>query len=364
MVVSNKTNINILKSLVMLTDEQNCWLIGSSCLVLLAQNFKTSYYQNFNNKNENFKPRDLDFVATCNYNLLDKLLEIGTLTQKKHTRSNYRSLMFKTRNIYCISSYIFKLGSSTTLAGSIIKNMTNGESIEFNIDIIRITTETIKQSMLNWPIAETKRNFAVYCYQNELCYTEISKVSRCRYLKQKTICNMIECLKTTYHLHGSPEYSCTLTGDKINRIPYSENNELLTDDSPLGKQRRLYDVLDGNSIELAKYIDILTSVYAEIDPKQSDMDCAICMTALKDTKNKLMVLKCGHIFCVGCVMPMWISYLIMRYNRLNNFSEEDDCDANNNKCPICRKEIFKIHKNPLLNTELNIRDYGLSILNF
>ena len=72
-----------------------------------------------------------------------------------------------------------------------------------------------------------------------------------------------------------------------------------------------------------------------------------------------MVLKCDDIFCVGCVVPMWIGYLIMRYNRLNNTSSSDEADANANKCPNCRKEVFKInHNREFDNTILDIKDWG------
>ncbi len=359
---SNKTYINILKSLAILTNEQNCWLIGSSCLILLAQNFCTTNYQKFNN--DGFRQRDLDFVVTRNYDIIIKLSQIGTLRRKKHINAKYKSIMLQTRNINCISSYVFKLGCSHTLSGSIIKNMSNGIPIEFSIDIIEINTSTVKDSMLLWPVCETKRNFAVYCAKNELCYTELSNVSHCKNLTKKTICNMIETLKTNCHLHGSSEYSCTLSGDKVNRIPYSEDNELLQDDSILGKQRRLYDVLKGNSIELARYIDMPMYTYDELDKDKTETNCAVCLTELKGIKNKLIILKCDHIFCVGCIVPLWISYLIVRYNILNKVIYNDECDKNNNKCPLCREEIFEIKDTAVANLELGVNDYELNILNF
>ncbi len=98
--------------------------------------------------------------------------------------------------------------------------------------------------------------------------------------------------------------------------------------------------------------------------EHQDTSCVICMTHIKEVENKLMVLRCGHVYCVGCIFPLWISYLIMRFNRLNKFSTIDDCGANNNKCPVCRKETFKIIDQVDRNQALNITDYPIRILNF
>ncbi len=254
--MNNDIYINILKSLVMLTNEANCWLIGSSSLVLLAQNYNHNSYKKFQNDTELFKTRDLDFIVIHDHDILDQLQQIGTITISKVIASQYKSLMFQTRNIHCIGSYKLRLGRSDTLSGSIIKNLIGDRNIEFNIDIIRVCTKTVRKAINTWPVSETKRNFAVYQYNHQLIHTEISDVSHHRDLRALTICNMIETLKAKYHLYGSAIHPYTVTGDKVNRIQYSFKNKLLEDDSITGSQQRLYDVLNGNSIELNQYIDI------------------------------------------------------------------------------------------------------------
>lgn len=364
--ISNKKYINILKNLLIYTDKKNCWLIGSSCLVLLSQGYPGNNYKYFLNDTEVFKSRDLDFVTTIQHNLYEKLCMMGKLELVKSVNSGYKSLMFRSRNIINVDTFIFELGNPKTEIGYIIKNLINHKKIILSIDLITVSTDTIKDSVSYWPIAETKRNIGLYYENNEIQYTELTDISIYHDLSEYTLGNMIETLKNLLQLCGSPIYSYSLTGDKINKISY-KNNDLIHDDTSLGKQKRLYDVLNGNSIELAELIDIPCYMYNELPEKyDKNIQCVICMNELCEIKNKLIILNCGHIFCVGCIVPLWISYLIMRFNRLNDFiSKEEEAGGSSNKCPLCRREIFKImDKIKRRNKDLNIDDYCIEILNF
>lgn len=364
--VPNDIYINTLKSIVQFTNKDKCWLIGSGGLVLLSQGYPSDNYKQFIHDTETFKQRDLDLVITPDYDIVKRLKKIGTLIELKSTDMEYKSLIFKSRMISNISTYEFSLGNSKTLMGKIVKSLSSNVLVKFTIDVITTLTTNIGDILSIWPIAETKRNFGVYICDGNIRYRELIDVSeKCKNLSDTTLCNTIETLKHMMHLYGSNKLGYTRTGDKLNRKPF-DVDALKTEDILLGKQHRLYDVLNGNSIELAKHINIPCCTYDELEMEdKAEKSCVICCNDLKDMDKKFILLKCGHIYCVGCILPMWISYLIMRYNRINNFSEKGDDDVkSNNQCPMCRKDMFRIFDDKtVFNGELMVDDYRIHFMN-
>lgn len=362
----NELYVNVLKSMSMLTDKKECWIIGSSALVLLSQGFPTKFYKKMINDSEDFCKRDIDFVVTSNYDIISKLRTLGSMNLSKTTKLQYQSLMFKTRNISKIESYEFKLGNTNDAIGPLLTSILDYKEIKINIDIVTLNGSIISNMVFNWPVPETKRNFGVYYRNGILSYDEITYTNKYKNLSSYSLCNMIETLKNLQHHYGSPITGYTMVGDKVKRNPYNYRH-YTEDQSSTSMQSRLYHVLLGNSIELVKHIHIKTHHYHNFPKEQKDSDvcCPTCLTLLEKTKCKLIILKCGHIFCVGCIVPMWIGYLIMRYNRLNETFSDDEADPNFNKCPVCRKEIFKIHNNQEFeNTYLDTKDWKIDILNF
>jgi hypothetical protein len=364
----NDIYINTLKSIIQFTNKDKCWIIGSSGLVLLSQGYPNKYYKQFiNDDNDDiFKKRDVDVITTSDYDIVKQLKKLGVMRKIKSTNMGYKSLIFKSRMISNISTYEFELGNHRTILGKIVKQFVNNIKVNFTMDIITTLTNNITDILTIWPITETKRNFGVYKNRNEICYTELTEITDvCKKFTDMTLCNTIETLKNMMHIYGSNKLGYTQTGDKIKRKEF-DINRLKTDDKLLGKQYRLYDVLNGKSVELAKFINIPCYTYDELNiPDKAEKTCVICCNDIKDQDKKFVILKCEHIYCVGCILPMWISYLIMRYNRINNFSEKGDDEVkSNNQCPMCRTEMFKINdETGEFNDELNVEDYRIQIMN-
>lgn len=361
----NDIYINTLKSISQFTSYDKCWIIGSGALLLLSQGYPGDNYKRFMNS-ENFKRRDLDIVIADDYDIVHKLMKIGSITEIKTTDMSYKSLMFRSRMISKITTYDFVLGNTSTTSGMVIKNLVNDINVNFTIDVIELIGDNIKPILSEWPISETKRNFGVYYHNRTIQYTELVKVThRCKNLTDTTLCNTIESLKTLMHHYGSNMMGYTQTGDKVNRKTF-DTAYLKSGDIVLGKQHRLYDVLNGNSVELAKYINIPLYMYDDLALEdKAEKTCVICCTDIKDVGNMLIHLKCNHVYCAGCIIPLWISYLIMRYNRINNLSEKGDDDVkSNNQCPLCKKEMFKIFDQKIeYNMDLLVEDYRIHFMN-
>ena len=171
-----------------------------------------------------------------------------------------------------------------------------------------------------------------------------------------TLCNMIESMKSLLHRYGSSHLNYSSSGDYVKRATFEEEKELMLDDSIYGKQRRLYHVLNGKSVELIKPIYLKTYRTNELDP---DENCPICITPVRELQNKLYKTQCGHIFCVKCIFPQFLAYLLMRYNRSCHFSDDAmDGESNDNLCPICRHPEFEI-LGTVQNTSLDIKDYRI-----
>lgn len=56
-------------------------------------------------------------------------------------------------------------------------------------------------------------------------------------------------------------------------------------------------------------------------PSSTSKECSICWSGLKD--NNVAVTKCGHAYCMDC------------------FLKHTQGTVSNNKCPMCRTELFK-----------------------
>lgn len=356
--------IKVLKCIALLTDPKNCWMIGSSSLILLSHGLSGKKYQKF--KVDNFKLRDIDLIQTSGYNVVNELLKIGSMTLLKTVKTEYGSIMLNERRIESIETYSFKIGCGNNNFSKMIKCLSNNINIDISIDIITISNDfSIKEVVSEWPITETKRNFAIFQDGiNNISFTELKNVKNYIKINNNLLCNTIETLKHLNHYYGSPIRGYCQTGDKIEREKYSPRN-LSIDDNITGKYKRLMDVLNGRSIELIKPIKIRSYYYDELPTNNKDEDkCMICLTPIKDVSNKLFLLKCGHVYCLGCLCPMLIGYLILRHNRLNNTSSSNEGDIHGNKCPICRRDIFEINdRNLIFNNKLMSNDCTISFIN-
>lgn len=348
----------VLKSLVLFTNPKDCWMIGSSPLVLLSNGLSGKCYQEF--KKEGFKQRDIDFLQTSKNEIVDTLKDLGTMTPTKIVNVKYNVLLDQ-RCIKSIENYTFKIGEGKSSMSKVIKCLTDGVGIEISIDVITLARDVpIKLALSMWPVSETKRNFGIYCTEeSDIVFTELRTVERCIDLSAKTLCNTIETIKHLYHYNGSSKRDCYMTGDCSTREVY-DAEKLHLEDNILGKHKRLMDVLNGVSVELIKPIHFDSYYYEDLPEsiEKEDTTCTICLTHIKDVQNKLMVLKCGHIYCLGCLFPMLLSYLIMRHNRLNNTSSINEGETHNNKCPVCRTDIITVNdRNKIRNKELMVLDW-------
>ncbi|GAG55788.1 unnamed protein product, partial [marine sediment metagenome] len=56
---------------------------------------------------------------------------------------------------------------------------------------------------------------------------------------------------------------------------------------------------------------------------------------------------------------------ITMYNNLNESDMDDECPSTNNRCPVCREDIFEIQSDvKFFNKNLLIYDYRMKIKNF
>jgi hypothetical protein len=350
--------MKILNSILELTRIEHCQVIGSTS-GLIARGTTDD-----ENVIEGIHNRDIDIIQTRLSNVESKLNTIGTLILIKSNKAEYGTPMFDARNIASINTYEFKLGNNTAI-GRIISNL-HKSNYTVKLDIITLTTDSIMNATNYWPISETKRNWSVFKDNstNSIVFTELKTIpNKALDLSAKTICNAIETFKHIVHLYGSTKLGYTKSGDKLIREKFDTKKLHFFD--TLQHQKKINDLMNGISIELIKPIEIPLYKFNELQNICDDECCPVCQEELKVLDNKFIKLKCTHIFCVGCIFPMWIKYLIMRSNRLIGLHlDDEDGIQNHNNCPVCRESVFKINSNQKIrNSSLNVDDYLIEFTN-
>jgi len=357
-IIDFENHMKILRAIVELTRRGYCQVIGSTCKLIAHGT------TNDENIIQNIKNRDIDIIQARLSHVETKLNTIGTLRLIKSNKAEYGTPMFDARNIACINTYEFKLGNNTAI-GRIISNL-HKSNYTVKIDIITLTTDSIMNATNYWPISEAKRNWAVFKDDstNSIGFTELKTIpEEALDLSAETLCNAIETLKHILHLHGSTKLGYTKSGDKLIREKFDTKKLHVFD--TLGHQKKINDLTNGISIELIKPIEIPLYTFNELDNTCDDECCPVCQEELKVLDNKFIKLKCTHTFCVGCIFPMWIKYLIMRSNRLIGLHlDDEDGIQNYNNCPTCRESVFKINSNQKIrNSSLNVDDYLIEFTN-
>lgn len=350
--------MQILSSILELTRIHHCQVIGSACGLIARGTTDDEKVI------ESIHARDIDIIQTRLSNIESELNKIGTLRLIKSNKAEYGTPMFHARDIAGINTYEFKLGNNTAI-GKIISNL-HKSNYTVKIDIITLATDSIMNATNYWPISETKRNWSVFKdnSSDSIVLEELKTIpEEVLDLSAKTLCNAIETFKHIVHLYGSTKLGYTKSGDKLIREKFDTKKLHFFD--TLGHQKKINDLKNGVSIELIKPIEIPLYNFNELENICDDECCPVCQEELKELDNKFIKLKCTHTFCVGCVFPMWIKYLIMRSNRLIGLHlDDEDGIQNHNNCPTCRESVFKINSNQKIrNSSLNVDDYLIEFTN-
>lgn len=353
--------------------------------------------------------RDIDIV--CNkqsYNTcLMKLSEIGDIKQLSslNSSSSYSSLIYSSLNGRNINK-IIKLNitvakTGKTLFSKFLKKM-NVDKFELSIDIVVINllhNKKLENIMSNWPICDISRRFTLFSTEGDMIDTQ-EIMSKEINLGQTLGC-LIEAFKMWFRFNNN---GFNQTVDKYEVIKpikeFKQNNKI-------GHTHRLKLIEKGKTYKLihtpfelrcftAKEINDAITTFKETGretpnfttifyemiyirynrkdnhgrditqqrmmlsderPKMVSMVeeqlkcCPICTTT--DKNSMKLILPCGHLFCLSCIMPNMIKYCEMILNRHNgiSISTEDELTPSMNRCPCCRNDILiNIHNGKLCST--------------
>ena len=363
---------------------------------------------------DEFIQRDIDIVCnkmsfhTCKY----KLSEIGDIKtiSSLNINSSYSSIQRSTLNGRNISKIIkYKITIAKTgkkLFSKFLKKM-NVDKFEVYVDIVVlniVSSGKLENVMSNWPICDISRRFTLFSTEDEITNTQeiMSKEIMSKEINLgQTLGCLIEAFKIWFRFNNN---GFNQTVDKYEVIKpikeFKQNNKI-------GHTHRLKLIEEGKTYKLihtpfelrcftAKEINDAittfketgretpnfttifyemicirsnkTNYYGQENTRQRMMlpeerikmvsiveeqleCCPICTTT--DENSMKLILPCGHLFCLSCIMPNMIKYCEMILNRYNGISSitENELTPSMNRCPCCRNDILiNIHNGKLCST--------------
>ena len=343
--------------------------------------------------------RDLDILVSSTYftSLFSDLSRIGNMILKSKNLFKYSAL--KGRNIKEILKYKLVIGGSSSTLFSSYLSFSGVETIEIYIDIVVINdSESFESSIDNilkeWPISDISRGWM--CFKSSEGDIILREIKTKQIRLKETLGFLIEFLKMELRRTNNA-YNQTCDRYKI----ISPDKDLLSN-TKIGEKKRLELLRSGktflnlktnyflytftskqilDTISIYEKDGTMNSIFKIIFNKiiseeftrdtvsrikeQASSCCPICSDEFHPMSNKI-ILPCGHLYCVGCILPQIIKYLVKTINTFNDIrrttytGDTSDDDLHHNKCPMCRCNILgTIHSRHRLETpELNgIRDH-------
>lgn len=355
--------------------------------------------------------RDLDILVSSTHftTLFSDLSRIGNMILQSRNLFKYSSL--KGRKIKEILKYKLVIGGSSSTLFSSYLSFSGVETIEIDIDVVVIdeklfnhTTHhngfyqsSIDNILKEWPISDISRGWM--CFKSSEGDIILREIKAKQIRLKETLGFLIEFLKMELRRTNNA-YNQTCDRYKI----ISPDKDLLSD-TKIGEKKRLELLRSGktflnlktnyilytftskqilDTISVYEKDGTMNSIFKIIFNKiiseeftsdtvsrikeQASSCCPICSDEFHPMSNKI-ILPCGHLYCVGCILPQIIKYLVKTLNTFNDIrrttytddtSDTLDDDLHHNKCPMCRCNILdSIHGGHRLETpELNgIRDH-------